>query len=69
MKTIRNKIKDVIQRSDGFPGYNDIEYVDAVRLLLNEELSNDELDFIESKKVDLNKWITDITKELTKDLF
>lgn len=69
MKSIKNKIKKVIKESNGFPNYTRREYLDSVRLLLKEEFSNDELKFIQSQKVNLDKWIMEITTEVTEDYF
>lgn len=69
MKAIKNKIKKVIRESNGFPNYTKQEYIEAIRHMLNEEFSNEELAFIEHKKIDLDKWIMAITKEITEDLF
>ena len=35
---------------------------------LNEEFSNKELKYIESKNIDLDQWIMEITEEFTCDL-
>jgi len=69
MKAIKNKIVKVIRESNGFPNYTIQEYTRAIRHILNEELSNDELEFIERKNIDIDKWIVAITKEITEDLF
>jgi predicted house-cleaning noncanonical NTP pyrophosphatase (MazG superfamily) len=69
MKTIKNKIKVVVQWSNGFPTYTQREYLDSIRLLLNEKLSNDELHYIQDKKINLDAWIMEVTKDLTEDLF
>lgn len=69
MKTIKNKIKSVIQGSNGYPNYTQREYLDAIRLILNEEFSNKELEYIESKNIDLDQWIMEVTEEVTSDLF
>ena len=69
VKTIKSKIEKVIKGSNGFPRYTRREYLDSVRLLLNKELSDDEVDFIQIHKINLDKWIMEITTEITKDLF
>ncbi|MEK6775158.1 MAG: hypothetical protein AABY64_14550 [Bdellovibrionota bacterium] len=69
MKSIRSKITKVIKKSNGFPNYTRREYLDSVRLLLDEEFSKNELDFIQGHKINLDKWIMEITSEFTKDLF
>lgn len=69
MKTIKNKIKNVIEESNGFPNYTQREYLDSIRLLLKEELSNKELEYIKFKNIDLDKWIMEITEDVTGDLF
>lgn len=69
MKTIKNKIKSVIQESNGYPNYTQREYLDAIRLILNEEFSSKELEYIKSKDIDLDQWIMEITEEVTSGLF
>jgi hypothetical protein len=69
MKSIKSKIKKVINGSNGFPNYTRREYLDSVRLLLNEEFSNDERVFIRRQKINLDEWIMEITTEITKNLF
>jgi hypothetical protein len=69
MKSIKSKIAEAIKKSNGFPNFTRHEYLVSVRLLLNDELSEDELDFIQDYKIDLDKWIMEITKEITEDQF
>lgn len=69
MKTIKSKIRQFIRESNGYPNYTQREYLDAIRLSLNEEFSNKELEYIESKNIDLDQWIMEITEEVTSDLF
>lgn len=69
MKTIKYKIKKVIQQSNGYPNYTQMEYLIAIKHLLKEELSNAELDYIKRNKINLNSWIMNITVDLTKDNF
>jgi len=69
MITIKSKIREVIQRSNGFPNYTEREYLDVIRLVLNEILSNEELAYIRENKINLDQWVMDITRDLTKDLF
>lgn len=58
----------MIQRSNGCPNYTRREYLDAIRLILNEELSNKELEYIELKAINLDQWIMEITEDLTSNL-
>ena len=69
MKTIKSKIKKVIQGSNGYPNYTRREYLKAIRLVLNEKLSKEELDYIESIKIYLDQWIMEITEEVTNNFF
>ncbi|MBY0315404.1 MAG: hypothetical protein K2Q26_07785 [Bdellovibrionales bacterium] len=69
MKTIKNKIKSVIKESNGYPTYSQREYLDAIRLILNEGFSSKELEYIESESIDLDQWIMEITEEVMSDLF
>lgn len=69
MKSIKSKIAVSIKKSNGFLNFTRREYLDSVRLLLNDELSDDELDFIQDHKIVLDQWIMEITKEITKDQF
>lgn len=68
MKMIKSKIKKVIQRSNGYPNYTQHEYLDAIRLILNKEFSDEELENIKMKNIDLDKWILEITEKVTDDL-
>lgn len=69
MKSIKNKITDVIRKSNGFPNYTRHEYLEAIRLVLNSEFTKEEITFIQSRKINLDNWIMAITKEITVDLF
>ena len=69
MRTIKSKIKKVIQGSNGYPNYTRREYLKAIRLVLNEKLSKEELDYIESIKIYLDQWIMEITEEVTNNFF
>lgn len=69
MKTIKNKIRNVIKESNGYPNYSQREYLDAIRFALNQELSVKEFQYIESKNINLDKWIMEITAEITEGLF
>lgn len=69
MKSLKSKITKVIKGSNGFPNYTRREYLDSVRFLLNDELFKDEVDFIQRHKINLDKWIMEITAEFTKVLF
>ena len=55
--------------SNGYPTYTQREYLDAIRLVLYEEFTIKELKYIETKNIDLDQWIMEITKEFTIDLF
>jgi len=69
MNNIKNKIKKVIRESNGFPNHTTEEYINTIHHLLSEEFSNDYLELIKCKKIDLDKWIMAITKEITEDMF
>lgn len=69
MKTTKNKIRRVIQGSNGYPNYTPREYLDTIRLVLKEELSNKELEYIKAKNINLDQLIMEITEEVTSDLF
>lgn len=69
MKTIKSKIKKIIQESNGYPNYSQRVYIDTIRLILNEEITKKELKYIHSKNINLDLWIMDLTEEVTRDLF
>ena len=66
---IKSKIRKVIQGTNGFPNHSKREYLNSIRLLLHEEFSNEEVLFIKTQKISLNKLIMEVTKEATEDLF
>ena len=66
---MKNKIEKVIQSTNGLPNFTQREYLRYIRTFLLEKLSDNEMAMIRSKKIDLDEWIMEITREITEDLF
>ena len=69
MKAIKNKIKTVIKRSNGFPNFTRAEYLESVRSNLERVLSPKDKKFIASHRINLDPLIMEITAEITEDIF
>ena len=69
MKSIKSKIEKAVYKSNGYPNLLRREYLAAIRLSIYDKLSNKEIDYIRENRVNLNKWIMEITKEVTEALF
>lgn len=69
MEAIKTKLVKIIVLSDGYPHYSRSEYIKAIKGLLFMELTSQEVEYIKDKRINLNKWIIDVTAELTSDKF
>jgi hypothetical protein len=69
MKMIKHKIIAVIQNTDGLPNYTQREYLKFIRSYLLDGLSENEMTMLRKNKINLDKWILEITHEITEDLF
>ena len=66
---MKNKIVKVIKSTNGLPNFTQREYLEYIRTLLLEQFSDNEIAMIRNKKIDLDKWILEITQEITEDFF
>lgn len=69
MKMIKRKIIMVIQSTNGLPNYTQREYLKFIRTYLLDSLSENEVEMLRNNKINLDKWVLEITQEITEDLF
>jgi hypothetical protein len=69
MKTIKYKIGQIVKSTNGFPNFTLCEYLDAIRDLMDRRLSAEELQLIKKHKMNVDKLIIEVTKEVTEGLF
>lgn len=65
-QTLKNKIKQIIYSTGGFPGQNKKQYIKSVKDELNQKLSTSELDSL--KKINIDVVILEITEEIAQEI-
>lgn len=66
---VKNKIEKIIKSTNGLPNFTQREYLRYIRIFLLDQFSDNEMEMIRSKKIDLDEWVMEITREITEDLF
>jgi hypothetical protein len=69
MKTLRSEIKKAVLESGGYPNFTKREYLDAIRLIIFNRLTDQQIEYIRREDIDVDALIMKVTADLTKNIF
>lgn len=68
MNVLRDKIKTIIFNHGGLPGLNKNEYMDEMRKILANELTQEDKALLRKSKIRIEFWIIELSKEIADEI-